>query len=50
MEMLLKCNITEGKNATANMLVEDLNAFGRRQGSIAVVVLLYIRKEIWRMF
>ena len=38
LEMLLKCKITEGKNATANMLVEDLNAFGRRQGSIAVVV------------
>ncbi|XP_046858456.1 uncharacterized protein LOC124451895 [Xenia sp. Carnegie-2017] len=31
MEMLLKCKITDGKNATANMLVEHLNAFGRRQ-------------------
>ena len=38
MERLLKCKKTEGENATANILVEDLNAFGHRQGSIAVVV------------
>ncbi|XP_046858435.1 uncharacterized protein LOC124451889 isoform X3 [Xenia sp. Carnegie-2017] len=31
MEMLLKWKKTEGKNATVNMLFEDLNAFGRRQ-------------------
>ncbi|XP_046850909.1 uncharacterized protein LOC124444359 [Xenia sp. Carnegie-2017] len=31
LEMLLKCKKTKGKNATANMLVENLNAFGRRQ-------------------
>ncbi|XP_046858460.1 uncharacterized protein LOC124451899 [Xenia sp. Carnegie-2017] len=31
LEMLLKCKKTEGKNAIANMLVEDLNPFGRRQ-------------------
>ncbi|XP_046858437.1 uncharacterized protein LOC124451889 isoform X5 [Xenia sp. Carnegie-2017] len=31
LEMLLKYKKTKGKNATANMLFEDLNAFGRRQ-------------------
>ncbi|XP_046858457.1 uncharacterized protein LOC124451896 [Xenia sp. Carnegie-2017] len=31
LEMLLKYKKTKGKNATANMLVEDLNAFGRRK-------------------
>ncbi|XP_046851638.1 interferon-induced very large GTPase 1-like isoform X2 [Xenia sp. Carnegie-2017] len=31
LEMLLKCKITERKNATANMLVKNLNAFGHRQ-------------------